>query len=193
VLVRKETVPDDIHGMEVAKGILTSRGGMTSHAAVVARGMGTPCVAGAESIQVNERTKLLTVQSVSVVLKEGDWISIDGTTARCLPARRIRLNPIRRQVHWRSSWAGRTSSAASSACAPTRTSHATRRSPGSSGGGNRSLPHGAHVFGPGRIEHMQAMILAEDEKTRKKGLAKLLPLQRKDFAGLFQAMDGFPV
>src|SRR6185437_8291346 len=82
VLVRKETVPDDIHGMEVSKGILTSRGGMTSHAAVVCRGMGTPCVAGAESVAVDEHKKevTVTVGGKAVVLKEGDWLSLDGST-----------------------------------------------------------------------------------------------------------------
>src|SRR6202000_1790972 len=82
VLVRKETVPDDIHGMEVSKGILTSRGGMTSHAAVVCRGMGTPCVAGAETVSVNEHKKevSVTVNGKLVTLKEGDWLSLDGST-----------------------------------------------------------------------------------------------------------------
>ena len=82
ILVRKETVPDDIHGMEVAKGILTSRGGMTSHAAVVCRGMGTPCVAGAEEIAVSEAKKevSVTVGGKAVTLKEGDWLSLDGST-----------------------------------------------------------------------------------------------------------------
>src|SRR5207302_6218751 len=80
VLVRKETVPDDIHGMEVAKGILTSRGGMTSHAAVVCRGMGKCCVAGAESIKIDERNKVLTAGNTQ--LREGDWITLEGSTGK---------------------------------------------------------------------------------------------------------------
>src|ERR1044072_9878380 len=90
ILVRKETVPDDIHGMEVAKGILTSRGGMTSHAAVVCRGMGTPCVAGAEAVNVNEHKREVTVTAggKALALKEGDWLSLDGSTrgAHAAPA-----------------------------------------------------------------------------------------------------------
>src|SRR6185503_5352234 len=82
ILVRKETVPDDIHGMEVSKGILTGRGGMTSHAAVVARGMGAPCVAGAGGIEVNERKREIIVNTngKTLVLREGDWVSLDGST-----------------------------------------------------------------------------------------------------------------
>jgi pyruvate,orthophosphate dikinase len=118
ILVRKETVPDDIHGMEVAKGILTSRGGMTSHAAVVCRGMGTPCVAGAEAL----------------------WSSRKATGCRstvrpvkCSRVKPTRWMPTPRRVSWPPSWAGPMNSAVSSACAPTRISHATPRLPAGSG------------------------------------------------------------
>ncbi|HSB17920.1 MAG TPA: pyruvate, phosphate dikinase [Bryobacteraceae bacterium] len=194
VLVRKETVPDDIHGMEVAKGILTSRGGMTSHAAVVARGMGTPCVAGAESIQVDERKKQLTVQSAGVVLEEGDWISIDGTTGEVFAGQANTVEPdpssgaLAKFMGWADEFRGEFGVRAN---ADIPRDAKVARKFGAEGIGLCRTEH--MFFGPGRIEHMQAMILAEDEKSRRKGLAKLLPLQRKDFAGLFQAMNGFPV
>ena len=194
ILVRKETVPDDIHGMEVAKGILTARGGMTSHAAVVARGMGTPCVAGAESLAVEERTKELKVRNTDLTLKEGDWISIDGATGEVFAgqANTIEADPssgvLATFMEWADEFRGKFGVRAN-ADIP-RDAKAARRF-GAEGIGLCRTEH--MFFGPGRIEHMQAMILADDVKTRKKAVLKLLPLQRKDFAGLFEAMDGFPV
>ncbi|MEN6537418.1 MAG: putative PEP-binding protein, partial [Bryobacteraceae bacterium] len=194
VLVRKETVPDDIHGMEVAKGILTSRGGMTSHAAVVARGMGAPCVAGAGGIEVDERKKQVAVPSAGLVLKEGDWISIDGATGEVFAGQANTVEPdpssgvLAKFMGWADEFRG-SFNVRSNADIP-RDAKVARKF-GAQGIGLCRTEH--MFFGPGRIENMQAMILAEDEKTRKKALAKLLPLQRKDFAGLFQAMDGFPV
>ena len=194
ILVRKETVPDDIHGMEVAKGILTARGGMTSHAAVVARGMGTPCVAGAEDLVVEEGAKKLTVRKTGQALKEGDWISLDGSTGEVFAgqANTIDADPssgiLAKFMGWADEFRGKFGVRAN-ADIP-RDAQAARRF-GAQGIGLCRTEH--MFFGPGRIEHMQAMILARDEKTRKKALAKLLPLQRSDFAGLFKAMDGFPV
>ncbi len=194
MLVRKETVPDDIHGMEVAKGILTARGGMTSHAAVVARGMGTPCVAGAEALIVEEAKSTLTVRKTGLVLKEGDWISIDGSTGEVFAgqANTIDADPssgvLAKFMGWADEFRGKFGVRAN-ADIP-RDALAARRF-GAEGIGLCRTEH--MFFGPGRIEHVQAMILARDEKTRKKALLKLLPLQRKDFAGLFQTMDGFPV
>ena len=194
ILVRKETVPDDIHGMEVSKGILTARGGMTSHAAVVARGMGIPCVAGAEDLSVEEATGKLVVRKTGEALKEGDWISLDGSTGEVFAgqANTIDADPssgiLARFMGWADKYRGAFGVRAN-ADIP-RDAKVARRF-GAEGIGLCRTEH--MFFGPGRIEHMQAMILARDEKTRKKCLQKLLPLQRKDFAGLFESMDGFPV
>jgi pyruvate,orthophosphate dikinase len=194
ILVRKETVPDDIHGMEVAKGILTSRGGMTSHAAVVARGMGTPCVAGAEELAVEEAKKTVTVRKTGQTLKEGDWLSIDGSTGEVFAgqANTMDADPssgfLAKFMGWADEFRGKFGVRAN---ADIPRDAKVARKFGAQGIGLCRTEH--MFFGPGRIENMQAMILARDEKTRKKALAKLLPLQRKDFAGLFQSMDGFPV
>ncbi len=194
ILVRKETVPDDIHGMEVAKGILTARGGMTSHAAVVARGMGTPCVAGAEELAVEESKKVVTVRKTGQTLKEGDWLSIDGSTGQVFAGQANTLDAdpssgvLAKFMGWADEFRGKFGVRAN---ADIPRDAKVARKFGAQGIGLCRTEH--MFFGPGRIEHVQAMILARDEKTRKKALAKLLPLQRKDFAGLFQAMDGFPV
>ena len=196
VLVRKETVPDDIHGMEVAKGILTARGGMTSHAAVVCRGMGTPCVAGAESITVDEHKKLVsvTVGGKVVTLKEGDWLSLDGSTGEVFAGKANTLDAdpssgaLATFMGWTDEFRGRFGVRAN-ADIP-RDAKAARKF-GAEGIGLCRTEH--MFFAEDRIEFMQAMILARDEKSRRKALAKLLPFQRRDFAGLFQAMDGFPV
>jgi pyruvate,orthophosphate dikinase len=196
VLVRKETVPDDIHGMEVAKGILTSRGGMTSHAAVVCRGMGTPCVAGAESISVSEHKKevTVTVNGKLQTLKEGDWLSLDGSTGEVFAGKANTLDADPKSgvlasfMSWADEFRGGFGVRAN-ADIP-RDAKAARKF-GAEGIGLCRTEH--MFFAEGRIEHMQAMILARDEKSRRKALTKLLPMQRKDFAGLFEAMDGFPV
>src|SRR5579863_1866770 len=196
VLVRKETVPDDIHGMEVAKGILTSRGGMTSHAAVVCRGMGTPCVAGAESISVSEHKKEVTVTVNGKVqtLKEGDWLSLDGSTGEVFAGKANTLDAdplsgvLATFMGWADAFRG-TFGVRANADIP-RDAKAARKF-GAEGIGLCRTEH--MFFAEDRIEFMQAMILARDEKSRRKALAKLLPFQRRDFAGLFEAMDGFPV
>jgi len=196
ILVRKETVPDDIQGMEVAKGILTSRGGMTSHAAVVCRGMGTPCVAGAESISVNEAKHevSVTVGGKVVTLKEGDWLSLDGSTGEVFAGRANTQDAdpssgvLASFMKWSDEFRGNFGVRAN-ADIP-RDAKAARKF-GAEGIGLCRTEH--MFFAEDRIEHMQAMILARDEKTRRKALLKLLPMQRKDFAGLFEAMDGFPV
>jgi pyruvate,orthophosphate dikinase len=196
ILVRKETVPDDIHGMEVAKGILTSRGGMTSHAAVVCRGMGTPCVAGAETITVDEhkREVSVTVNGKAVTLREGDWLSLDGSTGEVFAgqANTLDADPASGVLASFMSWADefRGSFGVRANADIPRDAKAARKF-GAEGIGLCRTEH--MFFAEGRIEHMQAMILARDEKSRRKALQKLLPMQRKDFAGLFQAMDGFPV
>jgi len=196
ILVRSETVPDDIHGMEVAKGILTSRGGMTSHAAVVARGMGIPCVAGAGTVDVQEHKKHMSVSvgGQTLVLKEFDWLSLDGSTGEVFAgqARTTEPDPSSGVLASFMSWADefRGSFGVRANADIPRDAKVARRF-GAEGIGLCRTEH--MFFAPDRIEHMQAMILAEDEKSRRKALAKLLPMQRKDFAGLFKAMDGFPV
>jgi pyruvate,orthophosphate dikinase len=194
ILVRKETVPDDIHGMEVSKGILTARGGMTSHAAVVARGMGAPCVAGAEELAVDESKKQVTVRKTGQVLQEGDWISIDGSTGEVYAgqANTIDADPssgfLAQFMGWADEFRGKFGVRAN---ADIPRDAKVARKFGAEGIGLCRTEH--MFFGPGRIEHVQAMILARDEKSRKKAVQKLLPLQRKDFAGLFEAMNGLPV
>jgi pyruvate, orthophosphate dikinase len=196
ILVRAETQPDDIHGMEVAKGILTSRGGMTSHAAVVARGMGIPCVAGAGSIEVNERNREISVdvKGKKLSLKEGDWLSLDGSTGEVFrgQAKTVDADPASGVLATFMGWADefRGSFGVRANADIPRDAQAARRF-GAEGIGLCRTEH--MFFAADRLTHMQAMILATDEKSRRKALLKLLPMQRSDFAGLFKAMDGFPV
>ncbi len=191
VLVRAETTPDDIHGMEVARGILTSRGGMTSHAAVVARGMGTPCVAGAGEINVDTRAKRL--QCGMTTLEEGDWISLDGSTGDVFEGQAATIDPDPSSGHLSNfmSWVDefRTIDVRTNAEVPRDAK--TARKFGAEGIG---LCRTEHMFFAGeRIDYMRAMILADNETDRRKALKKLLPMQRKDFRDLFKVMDGYPV
>ncbi|MGB9605543.1 MAG: pyruvate, phosphate dikinase, partial [Bryobacteraceae bacterium] len=196
ILVRSETVPDDIHGMEVAKGILTSRGGMTSHAAVVARGMGTPCVAGAGAIEVDEHKRQIRVKvgEQVITLKEGDWISLDGSTGEVFAGQAKTVDPdptsgvFAKFMSWADEFRG-SFGVRANADIP-RDAQVARRF-GAEGIGLCRTEH--MFFAPDRIPHMQAMIMARDEKERRKALNKLLPMQRKDFIGLFKVMDGYPV
>src|SRR5581483_4657791 len=196
ILVRKETTPDDIHGMDVSKGILTAVGGLTSHAAVVARGMGRPCVVGASSVAVDEAKKqaLITFEGKKLVLKEGDWISLDGTLGEVYLGQCKTSEPDPKShyfavfMDWADEFRGNFGVRAN-ADIPRDANQA--RLFGAEGIGLCRTEH--MFFAEDRIPHMQAMILARDEKTRKNALKKLLPMQRKDFAGLFEAMDGFPV
>jgi pyruvate,orthophosphate dikinase len=199
LLVRKETSPDDIGGMHVSEGILTSTGGMTSHAAVVARGMGTPCVAGAKEVVITG--KKMTVGGKS--FKEGDWITIDGTTGEVLAGEaKLDLPKISKDLEVFLGWAD-------------KIRHGVKREGIKEKGflvrTNADQPvdaklarkFGAEGIGLCRTEHMffeeeklvifQEMIVAEDEEARKAALKKLLPLQKKDFKGIFKAMDGLPV
>ena len=191
VLVRGETTPDDIHGMEVAKGILTSRGGMTSHAAVVARGMGVPCVAGAGDIHVDSAKKRMSVGKIT--LKEADWISLDGSSGEVFAgqAATIDADPSSGKLAQFMSWVDKFRTVGVRANAEVPRDAKTARAFGAEGIG---LCRTEHMFFEGeRIEYMRAMILATDEKARRKALRKLLPMQRKDFAALFKVMDGYPV
>jgi pyruvate,orthophosphate dikinase len=196
ILVRRETTPDDIHGMDVAKGILTAVGGKSSHAAVVARGMGRPCVVGAGQIDIDEHRRQFTVQSKgkTLLVKQGEWISIDGTTANVYLGKAETRDPdptssyFGELMKWADEFRGKFGVRAN-ADIP-RDAKAARLF-GAQGIGLCRTEH--MFFAEDRIPHMQAMILARDEKKRKKELLKLLPMQRKDFVGLFTAMDGFPV
>jgi pyruvate,orthophosphate dikinase len=196
ILVRKETTPDDIHGMEVAKGILTAVGGKASHAAVVARGIGLPCVVGAGALHIEEHKKQFTVKvgAKDIVVKEGDWISFDGTTADVYLGQANTKEPDPKSplfvefMKWADVFRGDFGVRAN-ADIP-RDAKAAREF-GAEGIGLCRTEH--MFFAADRIPHMQAMILAEDPKTRDKALQKLLPMQRADFAGLFEAMDGYPV
>jgi pyruvate,orthophosphate dikinase len=191
ILVRAETVPDDIHGMEAAKGILTSRGGMTSHAAVVARGMGKCCVAGAGTITVDEKSKSMTVEGRTI--KEGEWISLDGSTGRVFQgaAKTADPDPTSGEFAKLMSWADETRKLGVRANADIPRDAEVARRYGAAGIGLCRTEH--MFFATDRLTHMQNMIMARTEKDRRKHLAKLLPFQRKDFVGLFRVMDGFPV
>jgi len=191
ILVRGETTPEDIHGMEVASGILTSRGGMTSHAAVVTRGMGKCCVAGAGDIEVNEKAGEMRV--AGQVFKAGDWLSLDGTTGRVIKGKLNTLppSPDDKELQTFMNWAEPFRKLGVRANADIPRDAIQARTFGAEGIGLCRTEH--MFFGEGKIEKMRAMILADDEKHRRAALKALLPLQRKDFEGVFRAMDGLPV
>ena len=196
ILVRKETTPDDIHGMDVAKGILTAVGGKSSHAAVVARGMGRPCIVGAGSISIDEHGKkfTVTVNKKTVTVKEGDWISMDGTTAKVYLGKALTSDPdptssyFGKLMTWADEFRG---SFGVRANADIPRDAKVARLYGAEGIGLCRTEH--MFFAEDRIPFMQAMILARDVKSRTKALLKLLPMQRQDFIGLFKAMNGLPV
>ncbi|HTK56249.1 MAG TPA: pyruvate, phosphate dikinase, partial [Gemmatimonadales bacterium] len=190
ILVRRETSPEDFHGMVAAKAILTARGGMTSHAAVVARGMGKPCVAGASELDVEEEKELMRVDGRS--LKAGDWITLDGATGRVF-AGRAKLSPPALNQHFDRvlGWADRLRHLRVRTNADTPADAHKARDFGAEGIG---LCRTEHMFFEGeRIGAMREMIVAQDEAGRKKALTKLLPMQRGDFEAIFRAMEGFPV
>src|SRR4030081_3298664 len=191
ILVRAETTPEDIHGMEVAKGILTSRGGMTRHAAVVTRGMGKCCVAGTGDIEVNERAR--EMRAKGQVFHEGDWISLDGTTGRVIKGKlnTVEASADNADLQKLMGWAEPFRKIGVRANADIPRDAIQAKNFGAEGIGLCRTEH--MFFAEDRISHMRAMILADNEKDRRAALKKLLPMQRADFIGLFKAMEGLPV
>ena len=190
ILVRRETEPADIGGMHVSEGILTSTGGMTSHAAVVARGMGTPCVAGAGALNIDAKNRTLSVNGKTY--GTNDWLSLDGSTGEVMEGQVERseaqlTGPFKQIMQWADKY--RTLAVRTNADTPHDAEVA--RNFGAEGIGLTRTEH--MFFDPQRIHHMREMILATDTQARKAALAKLLPYQREDFVGIFKAMKGLPV
>jgi len=190
VLVRNETAPDDIHGIVNAQGVLTSRGGMTSHAAVVARGMGKPCVCGCESLKIDPDNKCFCVNGL--VVKEGDIITLDGATGNVMLGEVPMIEPTLSDEFERLlKWADDIKDLSVRANADTPQDAARAREFGAEGIG---LCRTEHMFmASDRLPMVQAMILAEDISDRKAALEKLLPMQREDFYGILKAMAPYPV
>ena len=190
ILVRIETSPEDLTGMNAANGILTARGGMTSHAAVVARGMGKCCVSGAGTVSINYKERTMTVEGN--VYKEGDWVSLNGSTGEVLEGKVATMKP---------ELSGNFGKLM--ALCDKNTKMAVRTNADSPNDAQVARDFGAQGIGLCRTEHMffegvrikavREMILAEDEAGRRKALDKLLPMQREDFEGIFEAMNGLPV
>jgi pyruvate,orthophosphate dikinase len=190
ILVRVETSPEDIHGMHAAEGILTTRGGMTSHAAVVARGMGKPCVSGAGTIRVDYRAQTMTAGGTT--LKKGDALTIDGSTGQVLAGKVPMREPeLAGEFGILMKWADAARKLKVRANADTPADARTAIKFGAEGIGLCRTEH--MFFEEDRIRAVREMILAEDEKSRRLALAKLLPMQRADFVELFKIMAGLPV
>jgi pyruvate,orthophosphate dikinase len=190
ILVRVETSPEDIHGMHAAEGILTTRGGMTSHAAVVARGMGKPCVSGAGSLRVDYRTQ--TLSAGGIALKKGETLTIDGSTGQVLAGAVAMLEPVLAgEFATIMKWADELRKLKVRANADTPADARAAIKFGAEGIGLCRTEH--MFFDEDRIRAMREMILAEDEGARRAALAKLLPMQRSDFLALFKIMGGLPV
>jgi pyruvate,orthophosphate dikinase len=190
ILVRVETSPEDIHGMHAAEGILTTRGGMTSHAAVVARGMGKPCVSGAGALRVDYRAQTMTAGGTT--LKRGDTLTIDGATGQVLAGKVPMMVPtLGGEFATVMKWADTFRKLKVRANADTPADARTAIKFGAEGIGLCRTEH--MFFDADRIRAVREMILAQDEKSRRAALAKLLPMQRADFVDLFKIMGGLPV
>jgi pyruvate,orthophosphate dikinase len=207
IMVRPFTKPDDVHGMLASQGILTSEGGATSHAAVVARQFGIPCVVGASAIKIDLDKRVMEVDGQ--IVKEGEWISVDGTTGQVYLGRIPTISPSLEQqtdlltlLNWADEVAGRDGIRQAPEGWPTRGLQVWANADYPQDA-RRARSYGAKGIGLCRTEHMffeqerlpivQRMILSETSKARTEALDELLPFQRKDFDGLFQAMDGYPV
>jgi pyruvate,orthophosphate dikinase len=190
ILIRVETAPEDFHGMVAAQAILTARGGMTSHAAVVARGMGKPCVSGAGGLRVDYAN--LTATAQGTVIKKGDWVTLDGGTGEVFVGKLPTIQPeLSGDFAEFMTWVDEFRSINVRTNADTPHDAEVARSFGAEGIG---LCRTEHMFFEGdRIDAVREMILADDEDGRRKALEKLLPLQQGDFEGIFRAMKGLPV
>ncbi len=190
ILVRMETTPDDIHGVVVAQGVLTSRGGMTSHAAVVARGMGKPCVCGCEALNIDYKEKKMTVGDLEV--KEGDVITIDGSTGQVIFGEVPLVSPeMTEELRLLLEWADEIRKLGVRANADTPADAQRAREFGATGIG---LCRTEHMFmAQDRLPIVQTMIMAKSQEERQEALDKLLPMQQGDFYGILKAMDGLPV
>jgi len=190
ILVRVETSPEDIHGMHAAEGILTTRGGMTSHAAVVARGMGKPCVSGAGSLRVDYAAR--TVTAGGQVFKQGDFITVDGSTGQVLAGKVDMIEPqLSGEFATIIGWADKVRRLGVRANADTPADAKAAVRFGAEGIGLCRTEH--MFFDEGRVQAVREMILANDEKSRRAALGKLLPMQRADFVELFEIMEDRPV
>jgi len=190
ILVRRETSPEDIHGMAVAQGILTARGGMTSHAAVVARGMGKCCVAGCEEIKVDEKNREFKVDRL--VFKEGDLITLDGSTGKVIKGVVPMLDPeLSSDFEKLMQWADEARTLGVRANADTPKDAKVARKLGAEGIGLCRTEH--MFFGEDRLPFVQKMILADNREEREKFTRKLGPMQKEDFKGIFKEMEGLPV
>ncbi len=206
ILVRNETCPDDIHGMTVAQGILTATGGMTSHAAIVTRGMGKPCIVGCKDIKPDEEKKIFSVGDGNLV-KQGEWISIDGMTGEVLigkiptgPSEILqvledKLKPEESELYQVysefMSWSDQIRKLGVRTNADIPRDAKIARLFGAEGIGLCRTEH--MFFAPDRIPLMQKMILADSEEDRRKALDELMPMQKSDFIGLLRQMEGYPV
>lgn len=190
VLVRVETSPEDIAGMHVSQGVLTARGGMTSHAAVVARGMGIPCVSGVSDLRIDYANQTLTAGGIT--LKAGDMLSLDGTTGQIMAGELPLVKPeMAGDFGEFMGWVDEIRTLRVRANAETPLDAQTAKDFGAEGIGLCRTEH--MFFEPSRINHMREMILAKDETGRRAALDKLLPFQREDFVSLFSIMEGLPV
>ncbi|MBM3307477.1 MAG: pyruvate, phosphate dikinase [Candidatus Eisenbacteria bacterium] len=190
ILVREETSPEDIDGMNAAQGFLTARGGMTSHAAVVARGMGKCCIAGASDVKIDYASRTFSVGKT--VVKEGDWVTLNGSTGEVVVGKVPTVEP-EMSGHFATlmGWADEFRQLAVRTNADTPADAALARQLGAEGIGLCRTEH--MFFGKERVKHIRAMIMAANETERRESLAKLLPFQRKDFEGILEAMQGLTV
>jgi len=192
ILVRAETTPDDVHGMFAARGVLTAKGGATSHAAVVARGIGKPCVAGCEALEIDRRNKIARLAEDE--LHEGDWLTIDGSTGNVILGKLALIDAPTTLPEWLAtflSWADDVRRLEVWANADTPEDARKARELGAQGIG---LCRTEHMFmQPDRLPIVQQMIMANTPEARESAVEKLLPIQRQDFVGILEAMAGLPV
>lgn len=192
ILIRNETSPEDIGGMHASQGVITARGGMTSHAAVVARGMGTPCVSGSHDIVISYKDKTMTTKS-GAVIKEGDWVSLDGGKGQIIEGQvpTVKADTNTGNFGKLMSWVDEIRTMEVRANAETPKDAQQARDFGAQGIGLARTEH--MFFDADRIPDMRAMILADNEEGRRAALARLLPYQKQDFKDLFKIMEGMPV